>query len=374
MRILAVNWQDLTNPLAGGAEVHLEEILKRVVEKGHSVTLACSNYTGGKEQEFINGIDIRRRGSRHDFNFVAPFLVKRLFDELPFDLIVEDINKIPFYLPLWYGTPHLAVIPHLFGKNIYQETNAVVASYVYLSERPIPRVYRESHFLAISDSTKNDLISRGVRREIIDVAECGVDHDTYTVDPSAKKYDQPTILYLGRLKKYKSVQHLIAAMPLIRKSVPNARAILAGGGDYLHELKKMTEKLQVTDAVEFAGFVNHERKLEYLRKSHLSVYPSPKEGWGITNIEANACGTPVVAADAPGLRDSVSPENSGLLYSYGDVEKLAEQVVRMLTDRPMYSRMCKSAVEWAKRFTWDDCAERSFASMERTVAEWGKRG
>ena len=374
MRILAVNWQDTTNPLAGGAEIHLEEILKRVVAWGHHVTFACSNYPNGLEQEQRDGMSIRRRGSRQNFNFVAPFLVKNLLDESQFDLIVEDINKIPFYLPLWYDLPHLAVIPHLFGKNIYQEANAVIASYVYFAEKPIPRVYAKSHFLAISDSTRDDLVTRGIRREKIDVAECGVDHSAYNVDPMSQRYDQPTILYLGRLKKYKSVHHLISALPFVRQRIANARLLIVGGGDYLSELKSLTQELGLNDAVEFAGFVSEEQKLEYLRRSHVSIYPSPKEGWGITNIEANACGTPVVAADSPGLRDSVSPEVSGLLYEYGNIEGLAAQISRLLSDKALYERMSQSAVTWAKRFTWDDCAQRSFAAMERTVSEWRDRG
>lgn len=374
MRILAVNWQDLTNPLAGGAEVHIEEILKRGTARGHEVTLACSNYPGGKSREERDGMSIRRRGSRHNFNFVAPFLVKDLLAEAKYDLIVEDINKIPFYLPLRYKLPHLAVIPHLFGKNIYQEANAVLASYVYFAEFPIPRVYRRSHFLAISDSTRDDLVTRGIRRELIDVAECGVDHSLYTVDSSMKRFAEPTILYLGRLKKYKSVQHMIEALPIVRRSIPNARALVVGGGDYLGELMALTEKLGLTSCVEFTGFVPEAKKLEYLRRSHISLYPSPKEGWGITNIEANACGTPVVAANSPGLKDSVSPEKSGLLYEYGNVEQLSAQIVRLLKDRQLHDRMSATAVDWAKRFTWEDCAAGSFAAMERTVAEWGRRG
>lgn len=374
MRILAVNWQDITNPLGGGAEVHIEEILKRVATWGHHVTFACSNYPGGSEREERDGLLIRRRGSRQNFNFVAPFLVKHILDESQFDLIVEDINKIPFYLPLWYSLPHLAVIPHLFGKNIYQEANPIVASYVYLAEKPIPRVYSRSHFLAISDSTRDDLTVRGIHREKIDVAECGVDHSIYKVDAASERFAQPTILYLGRLKKYKSVHHLLSALPIIRRSIANARVLVVGGGDFLDDLKLQTQRLGLNDCVEFAGFVTEEQKLEYLRRSHVSVYPSPKEGWGITNIEANACGTPVVAADSPGLRDSVSPEKSGLLYEYGNIDSLATQIVRLLSDKSAYDRMCHSAIGWAQRFTWDDCARRSFAAMERTVSESKSHG
>lgn len=220
MRILAVNWQDLSNPLAGGAEIHLEEILKRVVRWGNEVTLACSNYPGGKDHETRDGLEIRRRGSRNTFNFVAPLLVRQILAERDYDLIVEDVNKIPFYLPIFFNLPHLIIIPHLFGKSIYQEANPIVGSYVYFAEVPIPSVYSRSNFLVISQSTKEDLICRGITAERIDVAECGVDHEVYTPDPRAERFEEPTIVYLGRLKRYKSVQHLIEAMPQCASGSP----------------------------------------------------------------------------------------------------------------------------------------------------------
>lgn len=369
MRILAVNWQDLTNPNAGGAEVHLEEILRRVVGWGHEVTLACSAYKGGLERERIDGLDIWRRGSRQNFNFKVNSLVRDILKEKQHDVLVEDINKLPFFLPLWHKMPSLVVIPHLFGSAIYHETNPLIATYVYLAEKPIPRVYKRSRFLVISESTRQDLINRHIPGEKISVAECGVDHEFYQPAPEVTKYEQPTIVYLGRVKKYKSVQHLLEALPLIREQIPNARAIIVGSGDYLDQLRALARSKGIEDAVEFTGFVSAETKREYLRKAHVSVYPSPKEGWGITNIEANACGTPTVAADVPGLRDSVSAGQSGLLYEYGNIRGLADAVLRILTDRELSDKLKVGVLEWAQRFTWEDCARRSFAAIEQTVSE-----
>ncbi len=78
MKILALNWQDLTNPMAGGAEVHLEELLGRIAKKGHEVTLFCSGYSGCKPEEYINGVRIIRRGNRYSFNLIAPAKLRRL--------------------------------------------------------------------------------------------------------------------------------------------------------------------------------------------------------------------------------------------------------------------------------------------------------
>ena len=100
MRILALNWNDLTNPFAGGAEVHLEELLRRLVTYGHEVTLLCSGWDDCASEETIEGVRIIRRGKRATFNLVAPKWVRTLAREGDYDILIEDINKIPFYTPL----------------------------------------------------------------------------------------------------------------------------------------------------------------------------------------------------------------------------------------------------------------------------------
>ena len=168
---------------------------------------------------------------------------------------------------MFFNYPFLAIIPHLFGKTIYQEINPVMASYVYLAEQPIPHVYSRARFLAISQSTRDDLVSRGIKADKIDVSECGIDHNSYTPAEGVPRFEQPTILYLGRMKRYKAVDHIISALPRVRESVPNARVVLVGDGDFLPELQKLTAKLGLEDAVEFPGFVDSDKKLEYLRRS-----------------------------------------------------------------------------------------------------------
>ncbi|MEP0826882.1 MAG: glycosyltransferase, partial [bacterium] len=87
------------------------------------------------------------------------------------------------------------------------------------------------------------------------------------------------------------------------------------------------------------------------------VYPSMKEGWGLTNIEANACGTAVLAANSPGLRDSVVDGKTGFLYNYGNISEMAERMKQILSDESLRVRLECGGREWAKRFNWDDAAE-----------------
>jgi glycosyltransferase involved in cell wall biosynthesis len=375
MNILALNWQDLKNPLSGGAEVHLEELLRRLVKMGHTVTLFCSNYEGGLPEETVAGVRIIRRGSRFNFNFVAPFHLRKLAKRERFDILVEDINKILFYTPLYLNIPTLVVIPHLFSTSVFEEINFLLGSYIYLFEKPMASIYRGRKFNVISESTADDLLARKIPREDISVVHCGIDNDLYNVDETVQKDPYPSVIYLGRIKKYKSVQHLIQSVGQLKERMPDIKLTIVGAGDYMDELKTLTATLNLNEAVEFTGFVSAEDKVNRLRRAHVCVCPSLKEGWGLTNIEANACRTVTVSADVEGLRDSLKDGVTGSLYPYGNVEALSEKLERILTDDEFRSKLESGALDWAANFSWDKAAERFMEVVDDTVTyENNKRG
>ena len=357
----------MANPMSGGAEVHLIEIFKRFVERGDEITLVSSGFKGCAKTDEYNGIRIIRTGTRETFNFTAPKVIRKLDRKENYDLIVEDINKIPLYTPLYLKKPLLVIIPHLFGTTVFRETNPVLASYVYLMELPISCIYRKAMFEVISGSTAEDVKKRGVPEEHIRIVHCGMDHSTYTVDSGLSKFEQPTILYVGRIKRYKSVDVILRAMPDVLEKIPDARLVIVGSGDNLPELKLFSRKLGISESVVFTGFVSMEEKIDWMRRSHVIVNPSPKEGWGLTNIEANACGTLAVASDADGLRDSVKDGETGLLFPYGDSRTLAEKVIKILTDDDLRVLLTGNAVEWAGKFTWDECAQKTMEVVEEVL-------
>ncbi len=367
MNILAVNWQDPKNPLAGGAEVHLWENLTRFAANGHNVTLVCSSFKGAEAEDNYDGIRVVRKGGRFYFNYIAPFLVRQELRTTKYDVILEDINKVPLYTPLYTNLPILVVIPHLFATTVFHEINFIMGTYIYLAEQPIRLVFRNYPYCVISESTRQDLVKRGMSPDNIHVIECGIDHSMYCPDDSVSKYEHPTALYLGRVKKYKSVQHILKAWTKVLKSTPNARLKIVGDGDYLSNLKRMSRKLGLDNSVSFPGFVSSESKVEMLRRSHCAIYPSLKEGWGLTNIEANACGTLAIAANVPGLRDSVSNGVSGVLFEYGDIDGLADTVIRVFSDDDYRRNLEQGALKWASEFDWDRSATRMLDLLKEVV-------
>jgi len=364
MKILLVNWMDMANPMAGGAEVHLNEIFRRFVKRGDEITLVSSGFKGSSENDEYDGIRIIRTGTRETFNFTAPGVLRKLEHRENFDLIVEDINKVPLFTPLYLKKPLLVIIPHLFGTSIFHETNFLLASYVYMMERPIPYVYKNAMFEVISESTAKDVKNRGINEQRIRIVHCGMDHGIYTVDTTLSKFDRPTILYVGRIRRYKSVDVIIRALPEILGKIPDAKLVIVGSGNNLQELNWLTLKLGIAGSVLFTGFVSVEEKIDWMRRSHVIVNPSPKEGWGLTNIEANACGTPAVASNSDGLRDSVKDGETGLLFPYGDHKMLADRVIRILKDEELRKRLTEKAIAWAKTFTWEECAKGTMRVVE----------
>ena len=165
-KFLAINWRDLKNPDAGGAEVHLHEIMKRLIADGHDVTLVCSNFEGGTTEDVNDGIRILRCGKWYNANFVIPYHVRKLLKKESFDLIIEDVNKIPFFSPLLTKTRIVVVVPHLFGATVFRETNVIFGLYVYFWELLIPPVFKKCRFAVISPSTKAANRTRASARSV----------------------------------------------------------------------------------------------------------------------------------------------------------------------------------------------------------------
>ncbi len=364
LNILVLNWQDITHPLGGGAEVHFHEIFKRVVAAGHRVTLLSCFYENAPYEEIIDGIRIVRHGTRDFFNYSVPRAYRQLAAQEKFDIVIDDLNKIPFYTPFFVKEPLLAIAHHFFGKSIFLEVSFQYAAYVYLSEMLVRFVYRRTPFAVVSESTRKELRAWGIKK--IDLLPNAVDMSRYQVLPEAKS-KRPVIGYLGRIKKYKSVDHIIRAMPEMLKRVPNVVLKIIGDGDALPELKKLAAELGVDANIQFTGHVSHDEKVRLINESWLVVNPSSKEGWGLTVIESNACRVPVVAADSPGLRDSVVDGETGTLYEYGNLNKMAEAVIDLIQDENKRSRYETNAFNWAQKWNWDESAHKAISIIEKII-------
>ena len=366
LRILVVNWQDRRNPAAGGAEEHLHQVFGRLARRGHRVTLLCSGWASGCRTEDIDGIRVHRTGGRYTFNVAAPLYCGRHLSDERFDVVVEDLNKVPMLATRWADArARLLIVHHLFGATAFREANVALASATWLFERIIPSVYRGLPCIAVSRSTRDDLVRRGLDASDITIVRNGVALDD--LGPAANRFEDPTVAYLGRLKKYKRIDLVLRAVALLRDRGMEVKLIVAGKGDARQALEEAARGLGVLDRVRFAGFVPDHEKRDILAGSWVHALTSPKEGWGIASIEASACGTATVASDSPGLRETVRHGETGLLVPHGDVEALADALTRVL-EPGTRDRMGRAARVMAERFSWGGVAD-AIEELLRSLAE-----
>lgn len=301
-------------------------------------------------------MDVHRTGGRNTFSAAAPAYYGRHLRERGFDVVVEDLNKVPVFAPYWAKAPVVLLVHHLFGRTAFQEASLPFAAATWLLERPLPWTYRRLPVQAVSQSTVEDLVRRGFERERMVVIENGVDLSFFTPDAATPRFEEPTALYLGRLKRYKRVDLILHAVAKLHAEGTRLRLVIAGKGDAAPELAALRDRLGLQDVVELPGFVTEEQKRTLFRRSWVHVLTSPKEGWGISNLEAAACGTATVASDSPGLRDSVVHERTGFLVPHADVAALAERLRQVLVRPELRDRLGAGARRFAEHYTWERAA------------------
>jgi len=202
--------------------------------------------------------------------------------------------------------------------------------------------------VTVSESTRQDLVDLGFK-EVIAIPE-GLNFTPLDEVPEKESY--PVVAYVGRLKRAKRPDHAIKAIRVVKERIPDAELWIIGDGYFKKDLKKIA-----TDGVKFFGNLSDEERRGLMKRSWVLVNPSVREGFGLNVVEAYALGTPCVAYDVPGLRDSVKDGETGLLAKSGTIEDLADKIVLILKDNMLREQLSKSSIDYSNRFNWDRCAE-----------------
>lgn len=363
-RVLILNERDPVHPKTGGAETHVHEIFRRLAAQGFQITQAVSSFPGCVPRQELDGIRLWRLGGLAAYYPRVAWTCLRETRQGEFDLVVECLNKVPFYSPLYSAVPVLAIVHHLFGEVAFRQVAWPIAATVWNAEKLIPRLYRKNAFIAISESSRLDLIARGIPADHIRVSHPGIDHPAIDADTARPRPHR--IMYLGRVEPYKHVDVMLRAAAALTPRFPDVEILVVGRGSALGQLEVLARELGIDGRTRFTGFVSRAERDALLAETRVCVCPSEKEGWGLTVIESAASGTPVVARDAPGLRDSVRPGETGLLVPGGDVEGFARHIARLLEDDELAVRMSKAALAWSKEFDWDVAAAEMAEAVEQT--------
>ena len=367
MRILIFNWRDTKHIYAGGAEVYIDELAKRWAANGNKVTIFCGNDNRNAFYERVNGIEVYRRGGTYTVYVFA--IIYYLFKfRGKYDVIVDCENGIPFFMPLFAKEQVILLIHHVHQEIFRKFLKFPMSTIAKILEgKVMPFIYQNKHVVTVSTSSQKDVFNIGFTNAgNISIIPNGVSSDLYVDYP---KTDHPSYIYLGRLKEYKNIDVAINAFANVLKIHKDAKLSIVGSGESYPDLLALTQELQITDAVTFYGKVSEKDKAMMLAQSWAAIQPSQMEGWGITVIEANAAGTPVIASNVKGLQDSVVDKHTGLLVEAGNVDGFADAMQLIVEDAVLRMTLSQQARVWSQNFDWDKSANAFYKIIGRNFGQ-----
>lgn len=350
MKICWFNHRCISHPEAGGSEVHLHQIASRLIFFGHDVTVFCESVSGLSSTETIDGVKYHRRGNRFTLHLWALWvlLTQR------FDLVIDDIaHAAPWGSPLLHKNV-VAIVHHVHGKVLLKETGSLLGRILMLAEALIPSIYSNTPFITVSESSKASLINLGIKDENISIIHNGVE----LVESKEKKNQTPQLIYFGRYKKYKNIELLLEIFNKLNEEQPDSKLILAGKNTDHPHLATQINSLGLHNSVTQYGQVSEQEKADLLASSWVHLTTSSVEGWSITTIEAAIHGTPTVAFNVKGLRDSILHNKTGVLVPAFDQNLFLSEIRFLIHDRERLSRMSADTRDNAFNFTWENSADR----------------
>ncbi len=376
MQFLFLNWRDISHPRAGGAEQLTENIMAELAKRGHESTLLCPGFPGGKREEQRSGYRILRQGNQLTVRWYAWRLWRKEFSQRRIPLIrgtqggfhddiicIDQFHGLPFFTPFYIPRRQsLAIIYELAGDlwrinffwpvSFAGETLEKMSLWFYLHRR----------FVAICQSTKDDLIKHGIPANDVSIIPVHINFNPLPV-PSFNKKD-PVVIHLGRIAPVKNIEDTIAACLKLRQSIPQLKLWLVGSGQgqYFDKIRRLAE--QYNDFIVMHGFVSEEKKRDLLSEAKVLVATSHKEGYGLNVLEAAACGTPSVAYNVGGLREAIIDGQTGMLTGQNTPEDLVRQFQKILTDDRLYQDFARKAWQRSHEFSAKKTADAFEVAMK----------
>lgn len=348
--------------IKGGAIDYIQEVAKYLVSEGNKVTILCGAEPKNNlyDSENIDGVNIVRVGnSRWSIKSIWKYYKENLREST--DILIENMISFPMYGSLLKKNEKFyTIVHHLSDKEYFKTHNILIATLGYFMEKVTLRIlYKGQKFIAVSDYTKGMLIKNGIKSENIDIVNPGMRENFFE---AGEKSNHPLIFYVGRYSAYggnKKVDHLIEAYKEIQKKYPDAELIIGGKGEGIEVLREQSKGLNV----KFIGPISDEEKRSYMQKAWIFASPSLAEGFGITWIEANACGTPVVGYKIEGL--NTVDDKSSRMVELGNINQLYYAMLNLINDKELRLELSNNGVEHAKKFGWSKVGEKFLHKIKK---------
>ncbi len=338
-----------------GVGVYASHVIDGLARLGERLTVYTSAPEGltapGIEVRTISGAVRPERGTRGHLARLA-WTQTGLRRAVRREGALALLNLMPEGV-LWPAAPQVATVHDLFPLHFPEEYPRLR----HYFRTWVPLVLRHSRaVVTISQASRDDLVRfYRVPAERIFVALCGYDRSRFTPAGAGAAGGEPYALYVGNVMPHKNLLRLVEAFAMATRRQP-ARLVIRGRGPAAHveAVRARIDALGLGPRTDWQPYAPADELAALYRGARLLVLPSLAEGFGLTALEAMACGTPVVAADRSSLPEVVG--DAGLLVDPLDVGQLADAIGRLLADDRLHSDLRARGLARCPRFSWEDTA------------------
>ncbi|ADB58248.1 glycosyltransferase family 4 protein [Archaeoglobus profundus] len=343
--------------IKGGVERRIYEIGRRLVSKGYDVHWFGIGWWGNKEHD-LDGIKLHpvckpQRlyvGRRRSIKEAVVFALNLLTKLFKYDLDVIDCQVFP-YFPTFSSNLYtlirqrrLILTWHEVWQDYWYEYLGLKGFFGKVVENLTARI--KCDVIAVSERTLRDLILIGVNNAKL--IPNGIDFEKIRqIEPASLESD---IIFAGRLIRDKNVNLLLEAVRILKDEIRDLTCLIIGDGPEKDRLCKLALELDLDKNVRFLNFLEYDTLISLMKSSKVFVLPSTREGFGVTALEANACGLPVVTVRH--RRNAVTElvrRGCGILCDL-NAKDLAEKITIAIEKRKRIKRRC---VECARQYDWN---------------------
>jgi len=385
-----------TIPAIGGVELHTAMISKKLVERGHEVTLVVLNSLDQRDcgfgityqkpilitkpneprlpkEEYWNGVRIIRFPSKFQlFSYYwSPGMLSWLLKNAEkFDIMHTHTFR--------FSNNEFTALAHIKSKTpfVFTGHDKLMLDYMGFLSLTIDKVYRATvgrlllkmaeRVIAFDKDYAVDYRNLlGVTNEKIRIISNGIDYAYYNDLPNGNELrdvlgnPEKVVLFIGRFIDYKKPDLLVASFKLVLERFPRS-CLLMIGKDYglLPYCRRLAIDLGLKEKVIFIEDAPEEIKLQALSIADVCVIPSDYESFGFVALEAQASGVPVIASYVGGLKYLLEEDKTGLFLKERSTTEIAEKIVFLLENEAVRDRMSLEAKKYAGNYSWDSVANK----------------
>ena len=345
MRVLWLIQRDTEHPASGGGARTAFEVTRRLVRRGHEVRLVTSGWPGAPSHANLDGVHLRRFPSYILPHLVLPFVLRS--EPIP-NVVVDDLaHPFPWASPLVSGLSGTVFFRHLHNRTLPGQVGRVAANVLSKSESAYGRIYTHWPFVTETEGSVRDLATLGISEGRCRVIHPGVDLDLFRPGETSPT---PRLVYFGGMRGYKRPSHALLALVRLLASGVDAELTVIGDGPVLASVRDLCARLALGSKVRFLGRLAVEDLARVVGSSWVNLHCSVAEGWGLTTVEAAACGVPTVAYRVPGVSESVREGSTGILVDDGEPAQMAEAIARVLPEIDRWRVRCR---RYAETLSWE---------------------